>query len=63
MILFQHETIIQDKREDHPSLLKFAPESPFFYIYTSPRIDISMGPFTECFGLIYCVLTTPIQGK
>ena len=36
MILFQHETITQYKREHHPSPLTFAPESPFLNIYGSP---------------------------
>ena len=36
MILFQHETIIQDKREDYPSPIKIATESPFFDIYDFP---------------------------
>ena len=36
MISFQHETIIQDKREDYPSPIKFATESPFFDIYGFP---------------------------
>ena len=60
MILFQHETIIQDKREDYPSPFKFATESRFLTYMTS-RIDISVVPFTEYCGLVYCVLTPPIQ--
>lgn len=59
MILFQHETIIQDKTEDYPSPIKFATESSLTYM--ASRIDISVGPFTECCGLIYCVLSPPIQ--